>query len=153
MENLQKFHILRTAQTSEACEGQQQPASSPVRQGRLPAQADCPQDPRADPLLGHHAQSALKRQQNSDYGLCQDWVILLCLYQRQLQDLVPPQKQLRFFLHGTGGWRGWKPEKSERSRFLPAPWSWMLTAEDEIQETIRTMTAEAQLIMQIKQDC
>lgn len=78
-------------------------ACLPVGQGRLPAQPDCPQNPGAEPLLGQLALSALKHEQNSNDRLYQDRVTLFRLNQGQLQDLVPPQKQLGLFLHGAGG--------------------------------------------------
>lgn len=86
-------------------------ASLPVRQGRLPAQPDCPQNARAEPLLGQQALSALKHEQNSNDRFYQDRVTLLRLNQGQLQDLVPPQKQLSLFLNGAG-------ERPKRKREL-----------------------------------
>lgn len=78
-------------------------ASLPVGQGRFPAKPDCPQNPGAEPLLSQQALPALKHEQNSNDRFRQDQVILLRLDQGQLQDLVPPQKQLCLFLHRPEG--------------------------------------------------
>lgn len=101
-------------------------ASLPVRQGWLSAKPDGPQDPGAESLLSQQALPALKHEQNSNDRFCQDRVVLLCLNQGQLQDLVPPQKQLCLFLHRPGG----RPaENTIRRRVLLPPFHWQSTFE------------------------